>query len=61
LDAFIAEGINAQPSPPADNFYAFKKTVLKHMFYEGNPMEQERSPFLKLTIKVRDKIVMDGL
>jgi UPF0176 protein len=39
-----AEGINAQLSLPADNFYAFKKTVLKHMFYEGNPMEQDDHP-----------------
>jgi UPF0176 protein len=58
------EGINAQLSLPADNFYAFKDSI-SICFHERNPIEYcnraRRSFLLKLTIKVRDKIVADGL
>ena len=59
------EGINAQLSLPADNFYAFKDTVEAYDFMEGMRLniavEHDDHSFLKLTIKVRDKIVADGL
>lgn len=59
------EGINAQLSLPADNFYAFKDTVEAYDFMKGMRLniavEQDDHSFLKLTIKVRDKIVADGL
>ena len=59
------EGINAQLSLPADNFYAFKDTIEKYDFMQGIRLniavEQDDHSFLKLTIKVRDKIVADGL
>ena len=59
------EGINAQLSLPADNFYAFKDTIEKYTFMQGIRLniavEHDDFSFLKLTIKVRDKIVADGL
>ena len=59
------EGINAQLSLPADNFYAFKDTVEQYDFMKGMRLniavEHDDHSFLKLTIKVRDKIVADGL
>lgn len=59
------EGINAQLSLPADNFYAFKDTIEKYNFMKGIRLniavEHDDHSFLKLTIKVRDKIVADGL
>lgn len=59
------EGINAQLSVPADNFYAFKDTVEAYEFMKGIRLniavEHDDHSFLKLTIKVRDKIVADGL
>ena len=59
------EGINAQLSLPADNFYAFKDTIEVYDFMKGIGLniavEQDDLSFLKLTIKVRDKIVADGL
>jgi UPF0176 protein len=59
------EGINAQLSLPADNFYAFKDTIEAYDFMKGIRLniavEQDDLSFLKLTIKVRDKIVADGL
>ena len=59
------EGINAQLSLPADNFYAFKDTIEVYDFMKGIRLniavEQDDLSFLKLTIKVRDKIVADGL
>ncbi|MEZ7506206.1 rhodanese-related sulfurtransferase [Flavobacterium sp. Arc2] len=59
------EGINAQLSLPADNFYAFKDTIEKYDFMQGMRLniavEQDDHSFLKLTVKVRDKIVADGL
>ncbi|MCG9791961.1 oxygen-dependent tRNA uridine(34) hydroxylase TrhO [Flavobacterium algicola] len=59
------EGINAQLSLPADNFYAFKDTIEAYDFMKGMRLniavEHDDHSFLKLTIKVRDKIVADGL
>lgn len=59
------EGINAQLSLPADHFYDFKETIEKYDFMKGIRLnvavEHDDHSFLKLTIKVRDKIVADGL
>jgi UPF0176 protein len=59
------EGINAQLSVPAAQFEAFKATLDEITFLEGVRLniaiEQDNKSFLKLTIKVRNKIVADGL
>ena len=59
------EGINAQLSLPADSFYDFKDSIEQYDFMKGIRLniavEQDDYSFLKLTIKVRDKIVADGL
>ncbi|NMH28302.1 oxygen-dependent tRNA uridine(34) hydroxylase TrhO [Flavobacterium silvaticum] len=59
------EGINAQLSLPADHFYEFRDTLEAYDFMQGIRLnvavEQDDHSFLKLTIKVRDKIVADGL
>ncbi len=59
------EGINAQLSLPADHFYEFRDTLEVYDFMQGIRLnvahEQDDHSFLKLTIKVRDKIVADGL
>jgi UPF0176 protein len=59
------EGINAQLSLPADHFYEFKDHLDTISFLNGIRLnvavEQDDMSFLKLTIKVRDKIVTDGL
>ena len=59
------EGINAQMSVPADNFKAFRETLEAYDFMKGIRLnvavEQDNHSFLKLTIKVRHKIVADGL
>ncbi|MFC4738488.1 rhodanese-related sulfurtransferase [Flavobacterium ponti] len=59
------EGINAQMSVPADNFEAFRKTLEVYDFMKGIRLnvavDQDDHSFLKLTIKVRHKIVADGL
>ncbi len=59
------EGINAQMSVPADNFEAFRDTLESYDFMKGIRLnvavEQDDHSFLKLTIKVRHKIVADGL
>lgn len=59
------EGINAQLSIPADNFNEFKIhldtiTFLKDVRL-NIALEQDNFAFLKLKVKVRDKIVADGL
>ncbi|HET8838723.1 MAG TPA: rhodanese-related sulfurtransferase [Flavobacteriaceae bacterium] len=59
------EGINAQLSVPAQNFEAFKK-CLDEIYFLKNvrlniAIEHDVKSFLKLKIKVRDKIVADGL
>jgi len=59
------EGINAQLSVPAPLFDKFKAHLDSISFLEGVRLniaiEQDLKSFLKLTIKVRDKIVADGL
>ncbi|MHA3788436.1 oxygen-dependent tRNA uridine(34) hydroxylase TrhO [Flavobacterium hauense] len=59
------EGINAQLSLPADHFYEFKDHLGTIPFLNGIRLnvavEQDDLSFLKLTIKVRDKVVADGL
>ncbi len=59
------EGINAQLSVPAENFNEFKKHLDSITFLENVRLniavEQDNKSFLKLKVKVRDKIVADGL
>jgi UPF0176 protein len=59
------EGINAQMSVPAENFEAFRDTLEVYDFMQNIRLnvavEQDDHSFLKLTVKVRDKIVADGL
>ena len=59
------EGINAQLSLPADRFNDFKTHLDTITFLEGIRLnvarEQDNKSFLKLKIKVKDKIVADGL
>ena len=59
------EGINAQLSLPADNFYSFKDQLDTVPFLKdirlNVAVEHDDLSFLKLTVKVRDKIVADGL
>ena len=59
------EGINAQLSVPAKQFDAFKASLDAITFLEGVRLniaiEQDNKSFLKLTVKVRNKIVSDGL
>ena len=59
------EGINAQLSVPAENFGIFKTHLDTISFLENVRLniaiEQDMYSFLKLKVKVRDKIVADGL
>lgn len=59
------EGINAQMSIPAENMEAFRETLEAYDFMRGIRLnvavEHDDHSFLKLTIKVRHKIVADGL
>lgn len=61
------EGINAQISVPIPHFEAFRNTLYEISFLDGirlNIAVDESAtehPFLKLKIKVRDKILADGL
>jgi UPF0176 protein len=59
------EGINAQLSVPAENFESFKTHLDSVSFLENVRLnvaiEQDNKSFLKLKVKVRDKIVADGL
>ena len=59
------EGINAQISVPASNFEAFREQLYAIDFLNGIRLnvavEQDNKSFLKLKIKVRDKIVADVL
>ena len=59
------EGINAQLSVPNENYDEFKKSFKKLLPLKGIRLniaiEQYSKSFLKLTIKVREKIVADGL
>lgn len=59
------EGINAQLSVPAHHFEAFRKAVDARPEFAGVPfkiaVEDDGKSFLKLTLKVRHKLVADGL
>ena len=59
------EGVNAQLSIPARNFDAFKDHLDSISFLKGVRLniaiEQDNLSFLKLKVKVRHKIVADGL
>ncbi|MBT8285407.1 MAG: rhodanese-related sulfurtransferase [Flavobacteriaceae bacterium] len=59
------EGINAQLSVPAENFEAFKAHLDSISFLQNVRLniaiEQDNKSFLKLKVKVRKKIVADGL
>jgi len=59
------EGINAQLSVPADSFEAFKTHLDSITFLENVRLniaiEHDNFAFLKLKVKVRHKIVADGL
>ena len=59
------EGINAQLSVPAENFGAFKKHLDSIAFLKdvrlNIAIEQDNKSFLKLKVKVRKKILADGL
>ena len=58
------EGINAQISVPTVQLEAFKAHLYSISFLDGirlNYTVDEGKSFFKLTIKVRDKIVADGL
>jgi UPF0176 protein len=59
------EGINAQMSIPADQIEAFRETLEMYDFMKGIRLnvavDQDDHSFLKLTIKIRHKIVADGL
>ena len=59
------EGINAQLSVPAVNFDAYKAHLDSISFLKGVRLniaiEQDNKSFLKLKVKVRKKILADGL
>ena len=59
------EGINAQISVPSENLMALKSQLDSISFLKdcrlNIAIEHDNKSFLKLTIKVRDKIVADGL
>ncbi|MEN1784433.1 MAG: rhodanese-related sulfurtransferase [Bacteroidota bacterium] len=59
------EGINAQLSIPSEHFKVFKAHLDSISFLKGVRLniaiEHDNKSFLKLKIKVRDKIVADGL
>lgn len=59
------EGINAQLSVPAENFTVFKQKLDEIYFLENVRLniaiEHYNKSFLKLKVKVREKIVADGL
>lgn len=64
---YIAEeGINAQMNVPEHNFESFNKFIQSLPEFSGVPYkiaveEKGKSSFLKLIVKVRPKIVADGL
>jgi UPF0176 protein len=59
------EGINAQLSVPTYNFEAFKSHLYSYDFLNGvrlnTAVEDDGKSFFKLAIKVRKKIVADGI
>ena len=59
-----SEGINAQLSVPSENFSSFREQLYSISFLNGirlNITVDEGKSFFKLMIKVRSKIVADGL
>ncbi len=60
-----AEGINAQLSVPENNFLEFQNYLNQHEKFSGvalkTAVEDNRFSFIKLKIKVRNKILADGL
>ena len=62
---FAHEGVNAQLSVPEENFEAFKKQLYSDKRFENVPLkiavEDDGKSFYKLSVKVREKIVADGL
>jgi UPF0176 protein len=59
------EGINAQLSVPTHRFEAFRRAIDARPEFSGVPfkiaVEDDGRSFLKLTLKVRPKLVADGL
>ena len=59
------EGVNAQLSVPSENLYALKDQLDSISFLKdirlNIAIEQHNKSFLKLKVKVRNKIVADGL
>jgi UPF0176 protein len=59
------EGINAQISVPTSNLQIFKETLFQITFLDGvrlnTAVEDNGKSFIKLIVKVRPKIVADGL
>jgi UPF0176 protein len=59
------EGINAQMSVPEENLEAFFKSLKKYPIFDQIPIkyaiEDDGKSFYKLAIKVRPKLVADGL
>lgn len=59
------EGVNGQVSVPSANFEAFKQQLYSVPFLNGIRLniavDDDGKSFFKLTIKVREKIVADGL
>lgn len=59
------EGVNAQLSVPTSNFVAFRNQVDSHPEFSNVPfkiaVEDDGKSFIKLVIKVKKKIVADGL
>jgi UPF0176 protein len=59
------EGINAQINCPEPNVEAFRDYLYSFSFLEGIRLniavEQNNKSFVKLAVKVRDKIVADGI
>jgi UPF0176 protein len=59
------EGINAQMSVPESNWDLFKENLYSNLYFKDVPLkiavDDDGKSFYKLAIKVRDKIVADGL
>jgi len=59
------EGINAQMSVPESNYEAFLETLTKYPIFDQVPVkfaiEDNGKSFYKLAVKVRPKLVADGL
>ncbi len=59
------EGINAQIALPSEHFEAFKAVIYSYPCFEGLRLniaiEEKQKSFIKLDLKVREKIVADGI